>query len=177
VIRGLRGLALKSGPQPTAVHIDNLAREVLALTASELQRYRVSLRTELNTEHLTVAGDRVQLQQVLLNLILNALDAMKTVSDRARELRVFSTRSEPGVALVGVADTGIGLDPAAAGRIFDPFFTTKTDGLGLGLSICRSIIEAHGGRLWAEPYTPHGTAFHFTLPIGVDVSAEDHNRR
>jgi C4-dicarboxylate-specific signal transduction histidine kinase len=166
VIRGLRALARKSGPQPATVHIDQLAREVLALTASELQRHRVSLRTELNAEHLAVTGDRVQLQQVLLNLILNALDAMKTVPNRARELRVFSTISDPGVALVGVADTGNGIDAAVADHIFDPFFTTKSDGLGLGLSICRSIIEAHGGFLWAEPHTPHGTTFRFTLPIG-----------
>jgi PAS domain S-box-containing protein len=165
VIRGLRRLAHKSGAPRATVHIDTLAREVLALTASELQRYGVSLHTELNTEHLAVLGDRVQLQQVLLNLILNALDAMKTVPDHTRELRVFSMRSEPGVALVGVADTGVGLDPAAEGRIFDPFFTTKADGLGLGLSICRSIIEAHDGRLWAIANEPRGAVFQFTLPL------------
>jgi PAS domain S-box-containing protein len=167
VIRGLRELARKSGPQPTTVHIDDLVREVIALTASEMQRYRVHLRTELNAADLAVVGDRVQLQQVLLNLILNALDAMKAMPDRARELRIFSSRSGSGDALVCVADTGSGLDPALANRIFDPFFTTKTDGLGLGLSICRSIIEAHGGRLWPEPRTPHGTAFQFILPLGA----------
>ncbi|ESY94367.1 AAA family ATPase [Mesorhizobium sp. LNHC209A00] len=164
VIQGLRGLARKSGPQPTAVDINKVVRDVLAITASELQRHRVSLRTELDVEQLVVVGDGVQLQQILLNLILNALDAMKMMPERARELRVFSMRGPSGVALIGVADTGIGLDPDAAQRIFDPFFTTKTDGLGLGLSICRSIIEAHKGRLWASANEPNGAIFQFTVP-------------
>jgi PAS domain S-box-containing protein len=164
VVRGLRGLARKSRPQPTMIHIDKLGYDVLALTASELRRYQVSLRTELDSEHLAVVGDRVQLQQVLLNLILNALDAMRSVTARARELRVFSMHSAPGVALIGVADTGNGLDPAVIERIFDPFFTTRADGLGLGLSICRSIIEAHGGVLWASANHPNGAIFQFTLP-------------
>jgi signal transduction histidine kinase len=112
-------------------------------------------------------GDRVQLQQVLLNLILNAIDAMKSVTDRSRELRVSSAVSEPGNVLISVEDSGPGLDPAVGQRIFEPFVTTKPDGLGMGLSICRSIIDAHGGSLWVSPCVPHGTLFRFTVPIGV----------
>lgn len=97
---------------------------------------------------------------------------MKTVPAHSRELRVFSMRSGPDLALVGVADTGVGLDPATAERIFDPFFTTKPDGLGLGLSICRSIIEAHGGLLWASANDPKGTVFQFTLPAGEESDFE-----
>jgi signal transduction histidine kinase len=104
---------------------------------------------------------------VLLNLILNGIDAMAMVTDRARELRVSSTLSEPGSVVVSVEDTGTGLDPAIAPRVFEPFITTKPDGLGMGLSICRSIIQAHGGRLWAVPRAPHGTAFNFTVPLEV----------
>ena len=110
-------------------------------------------------------GDRVQLQQVLLNLIMNGIQAMAAVTDRRRELTVSIALAEPGHVQVTVEDTGPGLDPAIAPRIFEPFFTTKPDGLGMGLSICRSIIEAHGGQLWPSPRAPHGTAFHFTIPI------------
>ena len=110
-------------------------------------------------------GDRVQLQQVLLNLIMNGVEAMSGVAERTRELIVTSTLAEPGSVLVSVEDTGVGLDPAVAKRIFEPFFTTKSDGLGIGLSICRSIIEGHRGRLWVSPPVPHGAAIRFTVPI------------
>jgi signal transduction histidine kinase len=113
-----------------------------------------------------VVGDRVQLQQVLLNLMLNGIDAMKAVTD-TKELTVSSALTEPGSILVAVEDSGPGLDPAIAHQIFEPFFTTKPDGLGMGLSICRSIIDAHGGRLWVSSCVPHGTVFRFTVPIGV----------
>jgi predicted ATPase/signal transduction histidine kinase len=167
VIRGLRALAQKSGPQLTTLDIDDTIHEVLALTHSELQRHGVVLRTNLAVGDRPVLGDRVQLQQVLLNLILNGIDAMKAVTDRARELAVSSGLTEPGSVLVSVEDTGPGLDPAIALRIFEPFVTTKPDGIGMGLSICRSIIDAHGGRLWVSPRAPHGTALRFTVPIGV----------
>jgi signal transduction histidine kinase len=108
----------------------------------------------------------VQLQQVLLNLILNGIEAMKTVTD-TKELTVSSTLTEPGCVLVSVEDNGPGLDPDIAPRIFEPFVTTKADGLGMGLSICRSIIDAHGGRLWVSPRAPHGTALSFTVPVGA----------
>jgi signal transduction histidine kinase/GAF domain-containing protein len=166
VIRGLRGLAKKSGPLLTTLDINDVIHEVLALTHSELQRHGVALHTDLAASDRPVVGDRVQLQQVLLNLILNGIDAMKAVTD-AKELTVSSALTEPGSVLVAVEDRGPGLDPAIAHRIFEPFFTTKSDGLGMGLSICRSIIDAHGGRLWVASCEPHGTVFRFTVPIGV----------
>jgi C4-dicarboxylate-specific signal transduction histidine kinase len=167
VIRGLRALAAKSGPQLTSLNIDDVIQEVLTLTRSELQRHGVMLRTALAGGRQPVMGDRVQLQQVLLNLILNGIDAMSAVAERTKELTVSSERADAGepAVVVSVEDTGTGLDPAMAQRIFEPFFTTKSDGLGMGLSICRSIIEAHGGRLWVSPRAPHGTGFHFTVPI------------
>jgi signal transduction histidine kinase len=165
VIRGLRGLATKSGPQLTTLDIDDVIRDVLALTHSELQRHGVVLRTDLTVGDQPLVGDRVQLQQVLLNLILNGIDAMHSITDRPKELRVSSGLTGPGSVLVSVEDTGTGLDPAVSLRIFEPFVTTKADGLGMGLSICRSIIDAHGGRLWVSARAPHGTAFRFTVPI------------
>jgi predicted ATPase/signal transduction histidine kinase len=167
VIRGLRGLAKKSGPRITTLDIDDTIREVLALTYAEVQRHGVAVHTDLAVGNQLVAGDRVQLQQVLLNLILNAIDAMKVVTDRARELAVSSDLTDPDSVLISVEDSGAGLDPVIAQRVFEPFVTTKPDGLGMGLSICRSIIDAHGGHLWVSPAVPHGTAFHFTVPIGV----------
>jgi signal transduction histidine kinase len=167
VIRGLRALAKKSGPQLTMLDIDDTIHEVLALTHSELQRHGVVLRTDFAAGDRLLRGDPVQLQQVLLNLILNGIDAMKAVTDRPRELTVSSALAEPHGVLVSVEDTGTGLDPAIAHRIFEPMFTTKADGLGMGLSICRSIIEAHGGHLSVAPRAPHGTVLRFTLPTGV----------
>jgi PAS domain S-box-containing protein len=167
VIRGLRALAMKAGPQLTPLDIDDVVQDVLALTRSEVQRHGVVLRTSLAASDRRLMGDRVQLQQVLLNLILNGVDAMNGVTDRAKELTVSSAVIEPGGVLVSVEDTGTGLDPGIAPRIFDPFFTTKADGLGMGLSICRSIIEAHGGRLWTSSRMPHGAALHFTVPAGA----------
>ena len=114
-------------------------------------------------------GDKVQLQQVLLNLIVNGIQAMSMATDRRRELTVSVALVEPDRVQVTVADTGLGLDPAIAPRIFESFFTTKSDGLGMGLSICQSIIEAHSGHLGASPHAPHGTEFHFTIPIAVEV--------
>ena len=169
VIRGLRALATKAGPQLAPLDIDDVIQQVLALTRSELQRHGVALRTDLAAGDRPVMGDRVQLQQVLLNLILNGIDAMNAVTNRPRGLRVSSTLSEPANVVVSVEDTGIGLDAAIAELIFDPFFTTKDNGLGMGLSICRSIIDAHGGCLWAEPRAPHGTSLRFTVPIAVET--------
>jgi PAS domain S-box-containing protein len=167
VIRGLRALAKKSGPQLTTFDIDDAIQEVLMLTRNEAERQGVALRTDLAVGDQPVMGDRVQLQQVLLNLILNGIDAMKTVTDRPRELAVSSALTDTGSVLIAVEDSGPGLDPAIAQHIFEPFVTTKPEGLGMGLSICRSIIDAHGGRLWASPGETHGTLFRFTLPIDV----------
>jgi signal transduction histidine kinase len=112
-----------------------------------------------------IEGYRVQLQQVVLNLILNAVEAMSCVSERPRELRIGTTRNASGGILVAVRDNGPGFDPAIANRLFDPFYTTKPDGIGMGLPICNSIIEAHGGRLWAGANEPRGAVFQFTLPL------------
>jgi C4-dicarboxylate-specific signal transduction histidine kinase len=124
----------------------------------------VVLRTDLAAGNRPVVGDRVQLQQVLLNLILNGIDAMSAVTEHAKELAVSSAPIEDGGVVVSVEDTGTGLDLAIAQRVFEPFFTTKADGLGMGLSICRSIIDAHGGRLWAEANEPRGMIFQFLTP-------------
>jgi signal transduction histidine kinase len=163
VIRGLRALAKKSGPQLTQLELNGAIQEVLALIGGELQRRGVSLRTALAAADRPIVGDRVQLQQVVLNLILNGVEAMNSVTDRPKVLAITSEFVEPGGVQVAVEDTGTGLDPSTADRIFDPFFTTKSDGIGMGLSICRSIIDAHGGRLWATPRVPCGTVFRFTL--------------
>jgi signal transduction histidine kinase len=122
------------------------------------------LHTDLTAEMRPVFGDRVQLQQVLLNLITNAVDAMSAVTDRPNVLTIASECAEPDGMLVAVEDTGTGLDPAMVDRLFTPFVTTKANGMGMGLSICRSIIEAHGGHLWVSPRMPCGTVFRFTVP-------------
>jgi C4-dicarboxylate-specific signal transduction histidine kinase len=165
VIRGLRALAKKSGPQLATLDINDVIREVLAIAGGELRRHGVVLRTDLAAIDRQILGDRVQLQQVLLNLVMNGIEAMKGVAEPTRELMVSSSPTEPDSVLVSVEDTGIGFDPAIAHRIFEPFFTTKSEGLGMGLSICRSIIEGHRGRLWVSPRIPHGAAIRFTVPI------------
>ena len=158
-------LAKKSGPQLTELDIDDVIREVLALAGSELRRHDVLVRTALAAGDRSVMGDRVQLQQVLSNLIMNGIQAMRDTTERTRELTVSSTLAEPSSVVVAVEDTGTGLDPAVAQRIFESLFTTKSDGLGMGLAICRSIIEAHGGRLWVSPRAPHGADVRFTVPL------------
>jgi signal transduction histidine kinase len=164
VIRGLRALANKSGPLVAKLDIDDAIQEVLTLTRSQLQRHGVVVRTEPSAYDRPVFGDRVQLQQVLLNLIMNAVESMSAVTDRPKMLTITAESVEPDGLLVAVEDTGTGLDPAIADRIFDSFFTTKPEGMGMGLSICRSIIDAHGGRISTSPRVPYGTVFRFTVP-------------
>jgi PAS domain S-box-containing protein len=163
VIRGLRALAKKTGPELAKLDINDTILEVLALTRSEMQRHGVVLHTDLFSGDRPVFADRVQLQQVLMNLILNGIEAMRAVAGHQRVLAISSEPAGPEGVLVAVADTGPGLDPASADRIFEPFFTTKPQGMGMGLSICRSIIAAHGGRLWASPGVPCGAVFRFTV--------------
>jgi signal transduction histidine kinase len=141
---------------------------VLTLARGELLRHDVVLRTELASGERPVMGHRVQLQQVLLNLMMNSVEAMREVTERTRELSVSSTLAEPGSVLVTVEDNGSGLDPAVEERVLEPFFTTKADGLGMGLAICRSIVEAHGGRLWVSPREPHGADVRFTVPLWAE---------
>jgi C4-dicarboxylate-specific signal transduction histidine kinase len=169
VIRGLLALARKCGPQRSSLDLRDAISETLALTRGEVQQHGVVLHLDLSADKQLVWGDRVQLQQVLLNLIVNGIQAMAEVTDRSRELTISAALAGPGYMQVTVADTGPGLDPVIAPRIFDAFFTTKSDGLGMGLSICQSIIEAHGGKLWASPHAPRSAEFHFTLPIAVEV--------
>ena len=146
-------------PDRAELDINEVIQEVTGL--SEVSRNRISLLTDL-TADLRVRGDRVQLQQVLINLIMNGIEAMRTITDRPRELLINSSRHSDGV-LVRVKDSGSGIVPGQADRIFEPFFTTKPEGIGMGLSISRSIIESHGGRLWAVAGL-NGALFEFTLP-------------
>jgi predicted ATPase/signal transduction histidine kinase len=162
VTRSIRALAMKSLPEISQFEIDQAIEEVLALTRTELHRHDVTLMTELSASR--VVADRVQMQQVVLNLVSNAIEAMSASDRLARVLKVTCQIDEPDVIHVSVSDTGTGLDPEKRHRIFDAFFTTKSNGMGLGLSICRSILESHGGRLWTEPNSPRGSIFHFTVP-------------
>ena len=169
VIARIRSLLKKAPPELRSVDANVLIEEVLALLGNELTSAGVVVRTELAADGLALLGDRVQLQQVILNLIMNAIDAMNAITDRPRELLIKSARNHEGM-LVQVHDSGVGLDPEKAELIFQPFFTTKPQGIGMGLSISRSIVEAHGGRLWATPGSPHGAILQFTLPKAGDVS-------
>jgi signal transduction histidine kinase len=164
VIKRIRALLMRDKPEHVDLNLNDAISEVLALMRSELYRRHVTVQTDLLAGLLPIRGDRVQLQQVMLNLILNAIEATSAVKSRPRVLRI-STQTDNGCAvLVTVEDSGVGLDPATVGRLFEPFFTTKPGGMGMGLAISRSIIEAHGGRLWASSGAPHGTVFRFSLP-------------
>ena len=166
VIGSIRAMFKKDSQERADVSLNDLVHEVTALVQAEIQSRRVTLKTELLQELPPVVADRVQLRQVFLNLMVNAIEAMGSVTHRARLLRVKSEIHEPDGVLITVQDSGIGIGPTEMERIFDAFFTTKSDGMGMGLAICRSIIEAHGGRLWASPGTPHGSVFYFVLPSG-----------
>jgi PAS domain S-box-containing protein len=163
VVGRIRALIKKAPARKDAVEINEAILEAVALTRTEAANNNVSVRTELAEDLPRIQGDRVQLQQVLLNLIINAIEAMRDVGEEGRELLV-STRNEPDGVSVEVRDSGPGFAPAALERVFEAFYTTKPDGLGLGLSICRSIIEAHDGRLWANPNVPRGAIFGFIVP-------------
>jgi len=165
VIGRIRSLVKKMPPRREPLDINQVVLEVIAMIQGELQRNRVQLQTQLARDLPEVLGDRVQLQQMILNLILNAVEAMSGVADRPRELVVGSGASDSDV-FVEVRDSGPGLDAANLGRLFDSFYTTKPNGMGMGLSISRSIVEAHGGRLVATQNVPHGAVFRFTLPTG-----------
>jgi PAS domain S-box-containing protein len=163
VIKRVRSLTSKAPFERIELNINVVVKEVLAITRGELEARQVSSHLQLNDDIPLVTGDKVQLQQVVLNLVMNAIDAMTAVTGR-RVLAIRSKRGEDGGALVTVQDCGHGIDPTNAERIFHPFFTTKPGGIGMGLSISTSIVETHGGRLWATPVRPSGTAFHFSLP-------------
>jgi PAS domain S-box-containing protein len=166
IINRVRLLFKKGTPQRELVDVNEVAREMIVLLGDEASRHSISVRTELAEDLPHVIGDRVQLQQVLVNLMMNSIDAMKDVDGR-RELTIQSQRGEDGQVLISVSDTGVGLPPQQADKIFNAFFTTKTQGTGMGLRISRSIVESHGGRLWAADNSPRGATFQFTLPAAT----------
>lgn len=166
VIRRLRSMFGKNTTLAEVVELNESAKEVIALSASELRRSGVVLKTEFAEALPAVTGDRIQLQQVILNLLLNAADAMVAVEDRPRTLVVRTDHDGPDAVQLSVRDVGMGLDPETAAKVFDAFFTTKPQGMGVGLSISRSIIESHAGRLWAEANDGPGATFGFRLPCG-----------
>jgi signal transduction histidine kinase len=180
VIRRIRALVRREPPRHERINVNQMISEVIALTRDQMNRHDVSLQSELAADLIVVHGDRVQLQQVILNLIVNAIEAMGTIRDRRRQLAVLSANDDSGVR-VEVRDCGPGVDPDGTERIFEPFYTTKADGIGMGLWICRSIIEAHGGRLWVTPNPPRGAAFQFSLPrkkLKAEwVAGQDRNRQ
>jgi PAS domain S-box-containing protein len=169
VIERIRALLQKTPPRMEILDVNAVVREVLTLADGELSKGGLEVRTDLAADVPAVLGDRVQLRQVMLNLILNSIDAMSTISDRPRELFIRSSLQADGV-LIEVHDSGKGVDPEQADRIFESFFTTKPQGTGLGLSLSRSIVESHGGRLWVNPGTRDGAVFQFTIPKADPMS-------
>jgi signal transduction histidine kinase len=166
VISRIRGLAKKQLPQKITLDINEVAREAQALVNHEANMRGVTLLTEFAAELPIVSGDRVQLQQVLLNLLMNGMDAMTTTERQQRRLTI-STGNDGGQALVSVCDCGVGVEQGQSEQVFKAFHSTKSGGMGMGLAISRSIIEAHGGRLWLEPNDGPGVTFKFTLPSSV----------
>jgi signal transduction histidine kinase len=177
VITRLRALFSKKNAAIEAVDLNDAAREVIALSLSELQRHRVILRAELADDLPPVTGDRVQLQQVILNLLRNAADAMSTVDDRPRELLIRTERDESDQVRLSVKDAGVGFDPQTVNRLFDAFYTTKNDGMGIGLSVSRSIVESHDGHLWATPSDGPGATFSFSIPCRSEGSTGANSNR
>ena len=171
VIARIRALTKRQAPRKDWLDINQEIMGVLTLAERELRSQGIVLRTELRSPLPRLVGDRVQLQQVLLNLIVNAIEAMGPVNDRARELTVVSRQDDAEAVVVEVRDCGPGLDSQNAEQVFEAFYTTKTEGIGIGLSISRSIIEAHGGRLWAAPNEPHGAVFRLSLPVTHEAVA------
>jgi C4-dicarboxylate-specific signal transduction histidine kinase len=168
IISRIRLLFQKGTPQWQLADVNEIIGEMIVLLRGEATRYSISVRTELAADLRAVMGDRVQLQQVLMNLMINGIDAMKDV-DGTRELAINSQRAENEEVMVSVTDTGVGLPPQHAEQIFNAFFTTKPHGTGMGLRICRSIVESHGGRLWAADNPPRGASFYFALPTKVEA--------
>jgi len=165
VIGRIRALIKKAPPQKDGLEINEAILEVIALTRGEVVKNGVSVQTQLAEELPLIQGDRVQLQQVILNLIINAVEAMSGVSEGSRELLIGTGQEASGGVLVTVQDSGPGLNPESFDRLFDAFYTTKPGGTGMGLSICQSIVEAHGGRIWASRSAGPGATVQFTVPV------------
>jgi signal transduction histidine kinase len=171
VMRRVRALAKKSTIERVPLNVNDLVGESVALVQRELISHQAMLRTDLASNLPMILADRVQLQQVIINLVMNGIEAMQPVADRPRELVIRSLQDEAQQLLLSVTDCGVGISAENANRLFTAFFTTKPSGMGMGLSICRSIVEAHGGRLWATANVPHGATFQFTLPVNADIAA------
>ena len=172
VIKRIRALAKNTPAQKTTLAVNEVIEEVIGLVNGELARNRVSLQTQLASELPGVLGDRVQLQQVILNLVANGIEAMNAITQWPKELSISSKATEDDSVLVSVRDCGTGFAPRVMDRLFDAFFTTKNEGMGLGLSISRTIVEAHGGKLWAVTNNDHGATFQFTLPRTAQAHAQ-----
>jgi C4-dicarboxylate-specific signal transduction histidine kinase len=164
IVGRMRALMQKASPRLDRVDMNEALQEVIELTRGEALKNGVSVESQLAKGLPIIAGDRVQLQQVVLNLILNALQAIGAVSEGARQVIITTRQIELNDLYVGVQDTGPGLSPETLSRLFEPFYTTKPDGMGMGLTICRSIVEAHGGRLWVSACQPRGALFQFAIP-------------
>ena len=171
IINRIRSISKKGESKRQLVNVNELIAEMIALLRNEANRYSISIRSDLDIELPEVMADSVQVQQVMMNLIMNSIDAMKDV-DRARELVIRSRREEDQYLMISVSDSGVGLPSEQANQVFDAFFTTKSHGLGMGLRISRSIVESHGGRLWAANTSPYGASFSFTVPIPLGVSEQ-----
>jgi C4-dicarboxylate-specific signal transduction histidine kinase len=165
VIKRIRGLMKRQAPRKTSLQVNDVIREVIALAQHEFRRNEIQLDAQLSEVLPPVKGDKVQLQQVLLNLIVNAIEAMREIKERPRLLSVVSCMDVPDTVLIEVRDSGIGLSSEHAGHLFEPFYTTKAEGIGIGLSISRSIVEAHGGQLSAGPNSPRGAVFRLSMPV------------
>jgi PAS domain S-box-containing protein len=171
IVLRIRSLTKGAAPQKTQLELNDVVNDVVSLVQREVLNHRVSLRLKLASDLPPLLGDRVQLQQVIINLVINGIQAMADICDEPRELTIESHRDKEGHVVVAVQDSGPGIDLANANRLFEAFFTTKSNGMGMGLSICRSIIEAHGGQLWASSNTGRGAVFQFSLPpVGESVS-------
>jgi signal transduction histidine kinase len=168
VITRLRALFAKKDAITESVDLNEAAREMIALSFSELERSRVIVKSEFANNLPLVIGDRIQLQQVILNLLTNAADAMSGIDDRPRQLVIRTERDESDRVRVAVQDAGVGFDPQTVDRLFEAFYTTKSGGMGIGLSVSRSIVESHRGRLWAEPNDGPGATFSFSIPSGPE---------
>jgi PAS domain S-box-containing protein len=173
VVDRIRALVKKAPPRTDKLEINEAVLEVIGLTRNEMSKNGISVRTQLAESLPAIQGDRVQLQQVNLNLLINAMEAMSARSEGPRDLLISTAKTDSEGVLVSVRDSGPGLAPESVERLFEPFYTTKPGGLGMGLSICRSIIESHHGRLWATANTPHGAVFQFNLPPYSSGEKED----
>jgi two-component system, LuxR family, sensor kinase FixL len=171
VVLGLRALSKKADPLRVLLNLDEVVEEIVPLVRRELLDNRITLRLELARALPPVLGDRVQLKQVIMNLLINGIQAMAPVDDRPRELLIRSKHHGADRVLLEMQDSGVGIDENSMHRLFNAFFTTKPDGMGMGLSICRSIIESHGGRIWASRNSGPGATFHFTLPVAAETGS------